>query len=152
VLRNQVIRLNPIVTGWEPVLRRIIGEDCLVRLQLSEEIGSIRADPGQLEQVLLNLALNARDAMSGGGTLTIETFRTDITSATSRRAFRHRNAAGQLFRARGVGHRARHVGPDVGPRVRAILPPPSRWAREAGSAVHGVRDRETVRRLCLGLQ
>ncbi|HEV8124951.1 MAG TPA: MASE1 domain-containing protein [Gemmatimonadales bacterium] len=85
VLRNQVIRLNPVVTGWEPVLRRIIGEDCLVRLQLAEEIGSIRADPGQLEQVLLNLALNARDAMSRGGTLTIETFRTDITSATSRR-------------------------------------------------------------------
>ena len=84
VLRNQVLSLNPIVTEWEPVLRRIVG-DCQVRLQLSPDIGNIKADPGQLEQVLLNLVLNARDAMPEGGTLTVETFRTEITSATSRK-------------------------------------------------------------------
>ena len=85
VLRNQVLRLNPIVKGWEPVLRRIIGEDCQVLLRLRDDIGAIRADPGQLEQVLLNLVLNARDALPAGGTLTVETFRTEITPATSRR-------------------------------------------------------------------
>jgi CheY-like chemotaxis protein len=61
-----------------------MGEDCVVTLELSADVGLIRADAGQLEQVLLNLALNARDAMSHGGSLTMETYRTELTAAYAR--------------------------------------------------------------------
>ena len=80
ILRPTVIDLNSMVTNWEAVLRRTMGEDCTVILRPGDHVPSIRADAGRLEQVLLNLALNARDAMPKGGTLTVETF-----LATSRR-------------------------------------------------------------------
>ena len=78
ILKPEVLDLNSVITGWEPVLRRIMGEDCGVTLRLSSGIGAVRADPGQLEQVLLNLALNARDAMPRGGRITVETFQTEL--------------------------------------------------------------------------
>jgi PAS domain S-box-containing protein len=84
ILKPQVLDLNAIVTGWEPVLRRTMGEDCGVILRLSADLGPVRADPGQLEQVLLNLALNARDAMPRGGRITVETFRAELTAAYAR--------------------------------------------------------------------
>jgi two-component system, cell cycle sensor histidine kinase and response regulator CckA len=66
------------------VLRRIVGADCGVVLRLTPGLGAVRADPGQLEQVLLNLGLNARDAMPRGGRISIETFQTEITPAYTR--------------------------------------------------------------------
>ncbi|MFL5402706.1 MAG: ATP-binding protein, partial [Gemmatimonadales bacterium] len=81
ILRPEVLDLNAVVRGWEPVLRRIMGEDCGVMLRLSPEVGTVKADPGQLEQVLLNLALNARDAMPRGGRISIETFGAELTLA-----------------------------------------------------------------------
>jgi two-component system, cell cycle sensor histidine kinase and response regulator CckA len=66
------------------VLRRVMGEDCTVLLRPGEGVAPIQADPGQLEQVLLNLALNARDAMPRGGTLTVETFAAELTAAYAR--------------------------------------------------------------------
>jgi PAS domain S-box-containing protein len=84
ILKPEVLDLNAVVTGWEPVLRRIMGEDCGVTLRLSRERGTVRADPGQLEQVLLNLALNARDAMPRGGRITVETFQTELPEAYAR--------------------------------------------------------------------
>jgi PAS domain S-box-containing protein len=80
VLKPEVLDLNRLVKGWEPVLRRIMGEDCGVVLKLGPNIGSVRADPGQLEQVLLNLALNARDAMPRGGRISVETFQAELTA------------------------------------------------------------------------
>ena len=84
ILKPEVLDLNALVTRWEPVLRRIMGEDCGVILRLSPVIGPVRADPGQLEQVLLNLALNARDAMPRGGTITLETFQTEVNETYAR--------------------------------------------------------------------
>jgi PAS domain S-box-containing protein len=78
ILKPEVLDLNRLIKGWEPVLRRIMGEDCGVVLKLKPDIGPVRADPGQLEQVLLNLALNARDAMPRGGRISIETFQAEL--------------------------------------------------------------------------
>ncbi|MGE5231495.1 MAG: MASE1 domain-containing protein [Deltaproteobacteria bacterium] len=84
LLKPEVLDLNAVVAGWEPVLRRVMGEDCEVTLQLDPGAGRIKADPGQLEQVLLNHALNARDAMPQGGSLTVETSRTELTHGYAR--------------------------------------------------------------------
>jgi PAS domain S-box-containing protein len=73
VLQPQVVNLNGIVTALEPIIRRALGESCRVELALAADLGRVTADPGQLDQVLLNLAFNARDAMPRGGVLTIET-------------------------------------------------------------------------------
>jgi len=73
VVEPQVLDLNTIVTGIDKMLRRVIGEDVEVVTILGSSLGAIKADPGQLEQVILNLAINSRDAMSQGGKLTIET-------------------------------------------------------------------------------
>ncbi len=73
MLRPQVLDLNGVLEKFRPVLQRTMGEDCAVTLRLDPTLGPVKADPGQLEQVLLNLALNARDAMPRGGALSIET-------------------------------------------------------------------------------
>ncbi len=73
VLKSVVLNLNEVLQRFVPVLRRSMGEDCRVTLQLDPALAPVRADPGQLEQVVLNLALNARDAMPTGGELVIET-------------------------------------------------------------------------------
>jgi len=78
VLKAVVIDLNEVLQRFVPVVRRSMGEDCRVTLQLDPALGPVKADPGQLEQVLLNLALNARDAMPNGGELSIETAMAEV--------------------------------------------------------------------------
>ncbi len=73
VLQLRVLDLNRAVASLGTMLQRLIGEDIDLRLELRPETGRVNADAGQLEQVLMNLAVNARDAMPTGGTLTIET-------------------------------------------------------------------------------
>ena len=85
ILRPVALDLSALVRNWEGVLRRTMGEDCTVVLRTAPSPAPIRADPGQLEQVLLNLALNARDAMPRGGTLTVETFAAEIEDEYLRR-------------------------------------------------------------------
>jgi nitrogen-specific signal transduction histidine kinase/CheY-like chemotaxis protein len=80
ILRPELLDLGQVVKEWEPVLRRIMGADCGVTLRLSTDPCLVRADRGQLEQVLLNLALNARDAMPRGGVLSVETFRCELST------------------------------------------------------------------------
>jgi len=76
LLAPRVLDLNAVVADMERLLRRLLGEDIELRTVLAAELDSVRADPGQLEQVIVNLAVNARDAMPKGGQLTIETANT----------------------------------------------------------------------------
>jgi PAS domain S-box-containing protein len=73
ILQPKVLALNDLVSELEKMLRRLIGEDIELRTVLDHELGRIKADPGQIEQIIMNLAVNARDAMPQGGKLTIET-------------------------------------------------------------------------------
>lgn len=73
VLQPKVLDLNEVVDSMERMLRRLLGEDIELDIVLGAEGGRVRADPGQLEQVILNLVVNARDAMPQGGKLTLET-------------------------------------------------------------------------------
>ncbi len=73
VLHARVVDLNDVVGGMDDMLRRLIGEDVQLTSTLGATQGFVRADPGQIGQVLMNLAVNARDAMPSGGRLTIET-------------------------------------------------------------------------------
>jgi len=73
VLQPRVLDLNKLVSSLSTMLRRLIGEDIDLRLVLPSDLGTVSADAGQIEQVLMNLVVNARDAMPKGGILTIET-------------------------------------------------------------------------------
>ena len=79
ILQPRVLDLNDMVAGIDKILRRVIGEDVDLTTELGEELGAIRADPGQVETVIMNLAVNARDAMASGGTLSIKTSNVTIT-------------------------------------------------------------------------
>ena len=78
VIRPQVLDLNQVIADVEQLLRRSLGEHIALSTRLADGLPRITADPGQMEQVLVNLAVNARDAMPTGGQLTIETGTVDI--------------------------------------------------------------------------
>jgi PAS domain S-box-containing protein len=73
VIDPQVVNLNSLVLEMDKLIRRVIGEDIELCIRLARDVGQVKVDPGQIEQVIVNLAVNARDAMPQGGTLTIET-------------------------------------------------------------------------------
>ncbi len=77
-LTPRVIDVNALVADMDRLLRRLIGEDVQLRTVLTPDLGAVRADAGQLEQVIMNLAVNARDAMPRGGKLTIETANAEL--------------------------------------------------------------------------
>jgi len=81
ILTPRVVDLNGVIRNMEPMLRRLIGEDILVQIVEQEGLGHVTADSGQLEQILLNLCLNSRDAMPDGGVLRVETADIDSTDA-----------------------------------------------------------------------
>jgi signal transduction histidine kinase len=73
VLQPKVVNINSVVSDMEEMLRRLVGEDLDVIVKMEPDLGPIRADPSQLQQVIMNLVVNARDAMPRGGSLTIST-------------------------------------------------------------------------------
>jgi two-component system cell cycle sensor histidine kinase/response regulator CckA len=73
-LRPQVLQLPDVIAEVSNLLKRLLGETVTLQVKHGRNLGAVRADPGQLEQVIVNLAVNARDAMPGGGTLTLQTF------------------------------------------------------------------------------
>ena len=78
VLQPRVLSLNSVIEGLEKMLRRLIGDEIEVRTVLDPTLSAVSADPNQLEQVLLNFCINARDAMPDGGQITIETANIDV--------------------------------------------------------------------------
>jgi PAS domain S-box-containing protein len=78
MLQPELLNLNTVVTEMRDMIDRLIGEDVRCEVSLAEPLGAVRADPAQLQQVLMNLVVNARDAMPGGGTLTICTSEVDL--------------------------------------------------------------------------
>jgi two-component system, cell cycle sensor histidine kinase and response regulator CckA len=86
VLRPKVINLNSVVEDLNKMIGRVIGADIELRTELDRSLGNVRVDPGQLEQVILNLIVNARDAMPAGGVLTLRTEHWNLTADDAARA------------------------------------------------------------------
>jgi PAS domain S-box-containing protein len=95
VLQPRVVSLNDVVGGVEKMLRRLIGEDVELLIRYAADVRSVLVDPGQIEQVIMNLVVNARDALPGGGKLTIETANVNLDAE----------------------YAADHVGVNAGPHV-----------------------------------
>jgi PAS domain S-box-containing protein len=85
VLQPQVLDLNAVMTAMGPMLGRLIGEDIDLAMVPAPELGRVKADPGQIEQVIVNLVVNSRDAMPEGGRLTVETANVELDEAYASR-------------------------------------------------------------------
>jgi two-component system cell cycle sensor histidine kinase/response regulator CckA len=117
VMQPRVLDLNGVVQTIESLLRRLIGEDVSLAARLSPELWSVRADPLQLEQVLMNLVVNARDAMPTGGTITIETENASLDPSAGTDAFSVTRGPYVLLSVTDTGH-----GMPAEVRARAFEP------------------------------
>jgi CheY-like chemotaxis protein len=127
-----------VVGNVEQLLRRLIGEDVELETILASDLGAVRADAVQLEQVLMNLAVNSRDAMPDGGTLTIETRNVELTQADQREAFAIQTGPYVMLAVSDTG-----CGMDAETRARAFEPffttkPAGRGTGLGLSTVYGV--------------
>ena len=138
VLQPRVLDFNALVRQTESLLRPVIGEDIHVEMRLDQSAGSVKADPAQLEQVVLNLALNARDAMPNGGTLAMETCNIEVKETFARQ---HPG----LIPGKYVRLRVVDTGRGMSPEVMAKIFEPFFTTKQAGvggglglSTVYGI--------------
>jgi len=117
VLQPKVLDLNDVIRGMSPMLRRLIGEDVELVIIPGAGLGRVRADVGRLEQVVMNLAVNARDAMPRGGRLILETANVELDEAFSARQPGSRPGSHVLLSVSDTG-----VGMDEGTRSRVFEP------------------------------
>ena len=125
VLQPKVIDLNALVQNVEKLLRRLLGEDVILAAALAPDVGRVRADPGQIEQVIVNLAVNARDAMPGGGRLTIETRNVELDAVY---AAEHRTVVPGPY----VSIAISDTGTGMSPEVQAHMFEPFFTTKEVG--------------------
>ncbi|HXF96089.1 MAG TPA: PAS domain S-box protein [Gemmatimonadales bacterium] len=125
MLAPKVLDLNAVVSGLDSMLRRVLGEDVELVTTLAPGLWAVRADPGQVEQVILNLVVNARDAMPDGGCLTIATANVELDPPT---ALDHPGAAPGTYAALEV----RDTGTGMPPEIRAHLFEPFFTTKEVG--------------------
>ena len=83
ILQPRIVNLNHVLTGMERMLRRLIGEDIELTVLADPTLGKTKVDPGQIEQIVMNLVVNCRDAMPQGGKLTLETANADLDESDS---------------------------------------------------------------------
>jgi PAS domain S-box-containing protein len=138
VLQPQVLDLNMVVTNAERMLCRLIGEDIKLATDLAQDLGKVEADPGQIEQIIMNLAINARDAMPHGGKLSLETANVSLTENRGEPSIEVEPGEYVLLTVRDTG-----TGMDE--QVRAHLFEPFFTTKEVGkgtglglSTVHGI--------------
>lgn len=117
VLEPRVLDLNAVICEMDLMLRRLIGEDIELRTIPAPSLGRVKADPGQIEQVILNLALNARDAMPDGGRLTIETANVELDESHARTHAEVLPGAYVMLAVSDTGH-----GMDAATRARIFEP------------------------------
>ena len=117
ILHPRVLDLNAVVVDMKEMLGRMLGEDIVLEFELAPRLGHVMADPGQVQQIILNLAANARDAMPHGGTLTITTSDLVATEAGGWEAIGVRSGAGVVLAVTDTG-----VGMDVETQSRMFEP------------------------------
>lgn len=124
-LNPQVLNLNELILNLDKLLRRLIGENIELVTLPAPDLGYVKADPNQIEQILVNLAINARDAMPTGGVLTIETANTNLDGGYARQ---HAEISPGLYVLLAVSD----TGTGMSPEVQARLFEPFFTTKEAG--------------------
>ncbi len=104
VLKPRVLQPNSVIRAMEPMLRRLLGERIEFVVELDEALGLVKADPNQLEQVVMNLVINARDAMAGGGRLTVRSANVVASSGHAGRPGGGMPAEQVVLSVRDTGH------------------------------------------------
>jgi len=138
ILETKVLDLNAIIRDLDKMLRRVIGEDIELVKLLSDSLATVKSDPGWMEQVIINLALNARDAMPSGGKLIIETTNVELDES-----YAHSHVA--MKSGRYVKLCVRDTGTGMSPEVRERIYEPFFTTKEKGkgtglglSTVYGI--------------
>ena len=149
VVQAKQVNLNDIISEVEKMLGRVIGEDIRLESVLSPSLGCVLADPGHLHQILMNLAVNARDAMPNGGTLLIETTNVDLAEGFA-------GPHAEVQAGRYVQLKVTDTGVGMTQEVLSHVFEPFFTTKKAEKArvwaCDSIRDREAMRRIDLGIQ